>query len=490
MSGIVTGDFMSLLRKVAHNTALQLVGKIVGTILGFGATVLLLRYLGDEKYGNFTTAMVYLQLFGILMDLGLYIVLLKHIASEAKHSIVVVNNIITLRLVTAVVFLIVACSVVWLIPEYPLIVKWSVMVVAANFFFITMNQLFMGIYQKYLAMGWVALAEVVGKVVLFVSTLVVIYVLHGDLLSIMVTVVLGGGINFLMLWFGLRKYTRISLAFNLNIWKKLLQESWPVALSIGLNLIYFKADTIFLAKFYPQYVVGIYGAPYKMLEVMITLPAMIVGLVMPMLSRFYEAKQSTEFKDLYQKAINGLAMIAIPMVVGTQFIAHPLMTLAAGEKFTDNIADLGNLLQILIIAVGMIFIGTLTGYLVVVVNKQRQMIWGYAFVAFTALAGYLYFIPKYSYYGAASVTVYSETMILLIGLWIVYRASGFLPSFSIIARITLASAVMGGILYLLQDLHFVWLIIIACIVYVPLLFIMRGISKAEIKSLMTLRSNV
>lgn len=480
---------MSLLRKVAHNTALQLIGKIIGTVLGFGATVLLLRYLGDEKYGNFTTAIVYLQLFGILMDLGLYIVLLKHIASEAKNSVTIVNNIVTLRLVTAILFLIVACSVVWFIPEYPTIVKWSVLIVAANFFFITMNQLFMGIYQKYLAMGWVALAEVIGKIVLFASTLVVIYILHGDLFAIMVTVVLGGGINFVLLWIGLRKYTHISLAFDFTIWKNLLKESWPVALSIGLNLIYFKADTIFLAKFYPQYVVGIYGAPYKMLEVIITLPAMVVGLVMPMLSRFYEGKQHAEFKTLYQKAINGLAMIAIPMVVGTQFIAHPLMTLAAGQNFTDNIADLGYLLQILIVAVGMIFIGTLTGYLVVVVNKQRQMIWGYAFVALTALVGYLYFIPKYSYYGAASVTVYSETMILLIGLWIVYRASGFLPSFSIIIRITLASALMGGILYLLRDLHMVWLICIAAGIYVPLLFLMRGITKAEIKSLLTLRSH-
>lgn len=485
---------MSFLRKVAHNTAIQLVGKIGGTILGFAATIILLRYLGDEKYGNFTTAIVYLQLFGILMDLGLYIVLLKYLGDEKTTSNRIVNNIITLRMVTAIVFLIIACSVVWFIPEYPEIVKWSVLVVAANFFFITMNQLLMGIYQKYLAMSWVALAEVISKVGLFLSTVFVVYILQGSVLVIMLTVVLSGGMNFTLLWLGLRKYTRIRLAFDLVVWKQLLQESWPVAISIGLNLIYFKADTILLAKFYPQYIVGIYGAPYKMLEVMITLPAMVVGLVMPMLSQAYTAQRTEEFTQLYQKAINGLAMIAIPMMVGTQFIAHPLMTMVAGEDFTNNLADLGNLLQILIIAVGVIFIGTLTGYVIVVVNRQRQMIWGYGFVAVTALVGYLYFIPKYSYYGAASVTVYSEVMILLIGLWIVHQASGVLPSFKIISRIIVASVGMAGVLYLLSylftDLHFIWLMMIAITVYLSLLFLVRGISKAELKSLLTLRSNV
>ena len=76
---------MSLVRKVAHNTFLQASGKIIGTALGVAAAFFLFRYLGDYKYGQYTTIMVYLQIFGILMDLGLFIVLIKKI-SQAEEK--------------------------------------------------------------------------------------------------------------------------------------------------------------------------------------------------------------------------------------------------------------------------------------------------------------------------------------------------------------------------------------------------------------------
>ncbi len=481
---------MSLLRKVAQNTALQFIGKILGTLLGLGATILLLRYLGDERYGNYTTAIVYLQLFGILMDLGLYIVLLKHISGPENKDGKLLNNIITMRALTAVIFLVIACSLIWFIPTYPTIVKWAVMVVAVNFFFITMNQLLIAVYQKHLAMGLVAIAEVSGKTLLFLSTLVVIYVLKGDLLWVMLTVALGGFVNFLVLWLGLRKYTRIHAAFDLSMWKRVLKESWPVALSIGLNLIYFKADTIILSHCRTQAEVGIYGAPYKMLEVIITLPAMIVGLVMPMLGKTFNEQRADDFKQLYRRSFNALSMIAIPLIIGTQMVAFPVMRLIAGEEFTSNITDLGYLLQILIFAVGVIFVGTLTGYLVVIVNRQKEMLWGYGTVALTALFAYLYFIPKYGYYGAASVTVYSEFMITLIGIFIVYRATKVLPALWIPVRVLMASAIMATALFLLKDISVILSIPIAIVVYGVALILVRAVSREEVRSILTIRKNV
>ncbi|MDP3971160.1 MAG: flippase [bacterium] len=480
---------MSIMQKVAQNTALQFIGKILGTVLGFSATLFLLRYLGDEKYGNYTTALAYLQLFGIVMDLGLYIVLLKHISSDENKNGKLQNNIFSARLVTAIFFLVTSCILVWFIPTYPTIVKWCVIVVAANFFFITMNQLLMGIYQKNFAMGKVAIAEVVGKTFLFISTLLVVFVFKAGLLAVMLTVVLAGGINFLILWIGVRKYTRINFAFDLSVWKRIFKESWPVALSIALNLIYFKADTIILGFFQSQAEVGIYGAPYKILEVIITLPAMIVGLVMPVLGKAFASKDMGQFKKIYQQSFNAVIMIAAPLVAGTLVVAHPFMQLVAGNDFTDKQNDLGSILQILILAVGAIFIGTLTGYLIVVINKQKSMLWGYGFIAITAFIGYLYFIPKYSYFGAAWVTVYSEIAIMLIAFIIIWRSTGVVPSFNIPLRIILASIVMGVILLLLGSINVVIVILVGLIVYPAALLVLKAISKQEIMSILKLRTN-
>ncbi|EKD79265.1 MAG: heteropolysaccharide repeat-containing protein [uncultured bacterium] len=473
---------MSLLRQIAHNTALQFSGKIIGTAIGFVVALLTIRYLGDEGYGNMTTAISFVQLFAIVMDLGLYVVLLKQINSPANADGRLQNNIFSFRAVTAVAFLLIASGTVWLIPQYPVIVQWGVVVIAANFFFITMNQLWQAIFQQHFAMGWVALAEVASKLVLVLSTVSVIYLFKTNVLYILAAIVVAGGMQSLVLWLASRRYTKLHWAFDWVIWKKVLRESWPIAIAIAFNLIYFKSDTIILSFFHAQAIVGVYGVPYKMLEVLITVPAMLVGLLMPVLSQRFQQHDHTNFVTLYQRAINLLWIMAAPLVVGGWFLAQPLMLVLAGEQFTDNPAILGQLFRILILAVAAIYVGTLTGYVVVVINKQRAIIGGYAFVAVTALAGYLWLIPTYSYFGAAWVTVYSELMMVIISLWIIYRATQALPAWLDLGRITLATIIMGIGVYYMQTWPLLLVIIAGGLLYGGALLVLKGITVDELKT--------
>ena len=59
---------VSARRRVASNTALQLAGK--GALLAMGAVsiAVLTRYLGPERYGQYTLALMYMQLFAVLAD--------------------------------------------------------------------------------------------------------------------------------------------------------------------------------------------------------------------------------------------------------------------------------------------------------------------------------------------------------------------------------------------------------------------------------------
>lgn len=480
---------MSLTRKVAYNTILQAGGKIFGTVIGFAIATIVFNYLSEDN-NVYTTILAYLQLFGIVMDLGLYVVLLKHIANDdAQHSYT--NTLITLRFVTALVVLAIACSTVWLIqaPAYTTTVKWGVLIVSANYFFITLNQLLMAVYQHHLATQRVALAEIIGKIVLLLSTLLVVYVFQAGVYAILLTIVLSGGINFILLWQGLRHYSPVKLIVDWSRWGKILRESWPIAIAIALNLIYFKADTIILSFYWPN-LVGIYGFPYKILEVIITVPAIIVGLIMPKLSAVYAEHNLVRFKELYQRSFYALSLLAMPMVVGAMVIAHPLMNLiVTDEKLRVHLVDLGNLLQILMLAMGVIFLGTLTGYVIVIVNRQRQIIWGYAFVAITALTAYLWLIPKYSYYGAAWITVYSEGMMALINMVLIYHVTKVLPSLHDTWRVALASIIMGGaVLVAVQFLPVVLVIPFGGIVYGIALIVVRGISKADLKLLLNRQS--
>ena len=59
-------------RRVASNTAVQVVGRGATLAMGVASITILTRYLGPDDYGKYTLALLYMQLFGVLADVGLF----------------------------------------------------------------------------------------------------------------------------------------------------------------------------------------------------------------------------------------------------------------------------------------------------------------------------------------------------------------------------------------------------------------------------------
>ncbi|MFC1597958.1 flippase [Patescibacteria group bacterium] len=498
---------MALARKIAQNTAIQVGGKLIGTVLSLIAAGFVLRYLGDTGFGRYTTIVAFLQIFGILVDFGLYIILIKKLATLDETKTNVASNIFTLRVISGIVVLGIAPLTAWIIGMYhatysPEIVQ-GIALTTLFFLFISLNQLLSGIFQKFLRTDWIALAELIGKSVLLVSTLVVIWA-GMDLLWIMGTLVVSSGANFLVNFIASRKYIKLKFYLNWKITKDILREAWPIALSIFFSLMYFKGDTVILTFYEPAQVVGWYGAPYKILEVLITFPAMFAGLVLPVITSAWQKKALGDFKQKLQKSFDALVIVSIPMIAGVMVLAPHIMQVLAGGEFTNSIP----ILRILIIATAAIYVGTLFTYLVVALDKQKVMILGYAFVALSALAGYFIFIPRYSILGAAWVTVYSEIATLLIALCIVMTTSRSRIKFGRLLKVVAASIGMYAALAwtapfvssalgdTLTSLSQSWqsammlaiFIPVGALVYFLILAATRGLTREDIKSLIQLQS--
>ncbi len=493
---------MSLSRKIAHNTAIQMGGKVIGTVLSLIAAGFVLRYLGSDGFGRYTIIISFLQVFGILMDMGLYIVLIKRLAQLNDDSKKEANNIFTLRIISGLFVLGLAPMAAWVISlsnaNYDKEIVLGIALTTFFFFFISLNQLLSAVFQKFLRTDWIAIAELVGKTVLLSTTLLVIWI-GLPLLWVMGTLVASSFANFLVNFLASRKFLKLKLQLHWPIVKDVFQESWPVALSIFFGLIYFKGDTVILSFFEPDEVVGWYGAPYKILEVLITFPAMFAGLTLPVLTSAWQNKEHEQFSRMLQKSFDALALFAIPMVAGAAALSPQIIGVIAGGDYGPSVP----LLRILIIATAAIFVGTLFTYLVVALNKQRTMIFGYAFAAITSLAAYLMLIPRFSILGAAWVTVYSEVAVLLIALAIVLRTSKVRLSLGRAIKSALAAAVMYGVLVLivppLAGLITQWepllsnvtqllvLVPFGGMVYLLLMLAMRGLVVSEIKELAELK---
>ncbi len=474
---------MELSAKIAYNTAVQITSKIIAALLGLAAVAYITRYLGREGFGQYTTIITFLSFFAIMADLGLTLVTVQLISRPGADEDRILGNLLGLRLVSAVIFIGLAPLSVIFLPYDPLI-KTGVAVTALAFFFIAMNQVLVGLFQKNLRMDKVSIAEVVSRAVLLLGVIAAVRLERG-LLGVMAAMVLANAVSFFLHYLFSLNFARIRLRFDLETWRQIITKSWPLAVTIVFNLIYLKADTLLLSLVKrPSQIgiiaeVGIYGAAYKVIDVLITFPFMFSGLILPVLTARWAGGKPRDFKNTLQAAFNVMVIMAIPLAVGAQFTAEKIMVLVAGDEFTAS----GPVLRILILAALFIFLGNIFAHAIIAVDKQRRIIGAYIFTAVTAVIGYLLFIPRFSYFGAAWVTVYSEAAIAAASLFLVWKYTKFLPSPRLPAKALAAAAVMALSLYALNywTVNLFISLLTAAAVYFISLYLLGGLSRKNIK---------
>lgn len=474
---------MQLSTKVAYNTLIQIISKVVATVLGLLAVAIMTRYLGKEGFGQYTAIITFLSFFGIVADLGLTLVTVQMISRPNIDQDKILGNLFSLRLISALVFLGLAPLIVLFFPYDP-IIKLGVAIATGSFLFVALNQILVGLFQKNLRMDKVSIAEVASRLALVVG-IYIVYKVDKGLIGLVVVTVLSGAISFLLHYIFSRSFSRLRLCFNLDIWKQILVKSWPLALTIFFNLLYLKTDTLLLTIIKrPSEIgmiaeVGLYGAAYKVIDILITFPFMFAGIILPILTLRWNENNKEGFKKILQKSFDILIIMAIPLAIGTQFVAREVMVLVAGHEFAAS----GAILQILILAACFIFFGNMFSHAIIAINKQKKLIGLYLFTAVTSIIGYIIFIPRFSYFGAAWVTIYSEFLIAFVSIILAWKFIHFFPNFKVVFKSLLASIIMAGFLYFLNLNNIILNLGMAIIVYIVSLYLLRGLTKKDVMTL-------
>lgn len=472
---------MSLALSVIKNTLYQFLGKFLSTILGLASIALITRYLGQTGFGQYTTIITFLQFFAVLVDFGLQMTSAQMLGRNEHRAQQIFNNIFSLRLISATTLLGGAVAIAWLMP-YPLIIKQGVAIASLSFFLITLTSTVISIFQKNLNMAAVASAEVWGRVALLGGTWIAVSNNLG-LLPIIAAVTVGSFVNFILLIISARQYLRLEFEVDLKVWREIWDISWPIAMTIALTLVYFRADTIILSLVRPQAEVGIYGASYKVLDILVQFPYLFLGLLLPLLSRFY-----TENKKLFnltiEKVFDFLMIATLPMIAGVIVLGEEIMTFVAGSEFIIS----GVLLKILIVAVAAIYIAALFGYAIVAANLQKLMIKYYLINAVISIGLYIALIPLYSYWAAAILTVFTEMFILISSYYIAHRYLHIRLRYRTTLKALVASIIMGLVLYALPPANVIASVLAGAVIYAVTLYTLRGVTPASIRELLALRS--
>ncbi len=472
---------MSLGGKIAFNTFISVLGRVTGTIVALFVISLMTRYLGPTGYGQYATILAFLYFFNIFADWGLYLILTREISQHPEKEGEITGKIFTLRII--IIFLTtIPFSVISLLFPYPFVIKTGIIFGMIAYFFMSSSQVLMGIFQKKLKMHQVAVAEMLGRMGQLLLTIAVIK-LGGGLLSFVGALIGGTGLTFFWNFFHAQKQIPFSLQIDWQYFRKILRFALPLSISLILTSVYFRVDTVLLSLFQKEKDVGFYGLAYKILESIIFFPAAFSGIMLPILSQTF-VNNFEKFKRFAQKTYNFLLILAFPLIFGGYFTASQIIHLIGGPGYEESIP----ILQILLVATALIFLGTFFGHLVIVLNEQKKMAWGYCICMIFNLAANITFIPKYSYWAAAWITVATEFLALIIGAAIVFWRIHYLPKQNIFIKSLFASLIMAFALYFSPNKQLLFLMGVGIIVYFAVLYLFGGIQKDEIKSIMGIKN--
>jgi len=471
---------MTIVKKIAYNTFISSGARIIGVALSLIGIGFITRYLGQEGFGSYSLILVFVSVFDVLADFGLYSLMTREISKPGADEKKVASNIFTIRIFTLLIFLAIAIVSVWFFP-YPLKIKTGVAVMSLSCFFLSACQVLMGIFQKYLRTDKPSIAEILGR---FFQLLLIVLVIHFDLgfLFVLIASLFSSVVIFLLSFIFSRKYIIVSFAFDFSYWKKIIREAIPIAISVILTLVYFKIDSIFLSlnfinRFSPSPLsdVGIYGIAYKVLEGLIFFPAMFVGLIMPLLSGS-AVSDKEQFKKIFQKTLNVLIIFMVPLIVGILILAMPIVKLIGGNNFIES----APVLRILSFAVGLIFLGSLFGNSIIALSRQKIGAWIYFGGMIFNIVTNLIFIPKYRYLGAAGTTVATEFLVTFLMIVLIYKTIHYFPSFKIVFKALIGGIAMGAFICFFRGWNLFLLVGLGIAIYFGVLYLIKGIRKEEI----------
>lgn len=299
----------------------------------------------------------------------------------------------------------------------------------------------MSVFQKYVQVYKAAIAEVIGRTIQL-GIFVVLFMRGGGLHEYLGALIVANFVILLIMFVLVRRLVPFRLIFSASKWKPIIRTTLPIAISIVFTLLYFKVDTLLLSVLKSPEDVGIYNVAYKVLETAIFFPAAFMGLMLPILSRA-SVQNRQKLSDLLARLTELITALAAPIVVGGILLASSIVYLIGGNDFAASQAPL----QVLFIATGIIFYGTLFGNSVIALGLQRKAMWAY-FAGFVFNFGAnLIVIPTYSYMGAAWTTVLTEILVTLFLIWIVRKEVRFHLSGVTIIKTAASAAVMGGVLF-------------------------------------------
>jgi PST family polysaccharide transporter len=394
-------DKPSVGTRVFQNTIVQLGGRGFSLLLSAASSILLARYLGRERMGEYGALYAYLALYSFLATFCLEPILAREVSRRRSEATQIFHT-------GSMVALSFAFAGTMLAPLLaPLFgftgqLRWLVVVAALDLLILPPIRLPAIVFQVDMKQ-WFTVGIGLLRQVLWLAAIVLLAKKDAAFYQVVIARFLCGVVEvFVVTKVSYRRgFLSGPRRFDWSEARRLLQYGYPMVLSaIGAG-IFFRIDQVMLHKMAGARALGPYVVAVQLTEQFGALPVALITSLAPVLA--VSVGQEVLFRHYLKQTYRLLMTVVFFVCAVITPITRPVIALLYGKEFLSS----ADLINVLIWSEVPLFLGVVVTHALIAKNLQRYFPISAAVGAAMNIGLNLLFIPHWGALGASWATVIS-----------------------------------------------------------------------------------
>lgn len=463
---------------VPRNTFYIFVSQVISKFISLVFVSIVARHLGTQGYGKLAFAFSFTYILTMLMDFGINTILVREIAREKAKAREFLYNALALKaFLSVVVFALILLAVFFARIPYPTslliyIIGFAVIITSTaevfrSAYFTAVERLeFRGILDILHRLAELLL------VILFI-------LLGGGLIPIALAILLASGINFYLSWKWANKFlppSPVKISPSLQKW--IIKASLPVGIGMIFLGIYNRIDTVMLGFMQGDVSVALYNAAYRIMEVMVFIPASFSGALLPVISRYFK-RSPKKYKGTFLFYLKWVFIIVLPIAITVGFFPAFFVNIIFGAKFQLSTRAL----MVLIWTLPLLSLNFIFRTYFITSNRQKVSFYFFFTGALLNIFLNFLFIPRWSFQGAATATLVTEFVGLLFLAAIVKLRREGIPLRDTLEKPLVSACGMATAIHYGMRINNGVAFVGGILAYILLLFLQETFSREELQSI-------
>lgn len=323
------------IKTIFRNTLALSIANVSSRVITAFVAILLARYLGAGKFGEYSVAIAFATVFVALTDLGFGQIIVREGSRNTETISMHLSNALLARIVLSLLsfslMLIIGSRLASYHDMIGLLVILGLYVFVGDF-----QNVFFRVFQASQEMVYIAVFQLIRSVLVGVTIFsliqlgVTLRVMAWDLTLVVLVVTVSAALLVL------RRYQIVLKARKLF---PMFKQALPFGLAAMLVLVYLQIPTIMLSMMKDKTEVGLFSAAFKLIVALYFIPQIISSVVYPILFRL-GAEDLEEHKRTYVTLFRFLGCFGLPVSLALFLLAEPIIYFLFGPGFQGTIGVL------------------------------------------------------------------------------------------------------------------------------------------------------